>query len=96
MKNENGDLRFISNGKWGFAGSNIRSTSKQKISPLSYEESKGTSILQRNRSIYGMSHLSDSIKGRDRFIIRIMKSRRLRWAGHVARMGEKRQRERDN
>jgi hypothetical protein len=24
------------------------------------------------------------------FIIRIMKSRRMRWAGHVARMGEKR------
>jgi hypothetical protein len=26
-----------------------------------------------------------------RQIIRIIKSRRLRWAGHVARMGEKRQ-----
>jgi hypothetical protein len=29
-------------------------------------------------------------------IIRIIKSRRMRWAGHVARMGEKRNRERDH
>jgi hypothetical protein len=41
-------------------------------------------------TVHRKIYISFSMLCRENFIIRIIKSRRMSWAGHVARMGEKR------
>jgi hypothetical protein len=63
--------------------------SENFVAPGIEPRTSGLAARNSDHCIYCISHFSLNLNSSPS-IIRIIKSRKMRWAGHVARMGEKR------